>query len=133
MYQTTLQVVQNKEKEDVVIDLIRTEYNYKIVIDIERSCVDLRDKYFNETDKRIVTKARIGPDEILAFLEGVSLQVEVAASENFCNRYHAYFQLPLSGPHRLKIVRLRSDSFIAFKNKRAEKRLMKIKINPGKI
>ena len=34
---------------------------------------------------------------------------------------------------RRGIVRLRSDCFIAFKNKRAEKRLMKIKINPGKI
>ena len=34
---------------------------------------------------------------------------------------------------RRGIVRLRSDCFIAFKNKRAEKRLIKIKINPGKI
>ena len=101
--------MQNQQKQNVAIELMRTEYNYKIVIEIVRPCVDLREKYFNESDRKIITKARIGPDEILAFLEGVSLQVEVAASENFCNRYHAYFQLPLSGPHRLKIVRLRTD------------------------
>ena len=33
---------------------------------------------------------------------------------------------------RRGMVRLKSDSNIAFKNKRADKRLMKIKINPGK-
>ena len=34
---------------------------------------------------------------------------------------------------RRGMVRLKSDSFIAFKNKRAENRLMRIKVNPGKI
>ena len=34
---------------------------------------------------------------------------------------------------RRGIVKLRSDCFIAFKNKRAENKPIKIKINPGKI
>ena len=32
-----------------------------------------------------------------------------------------------------RMVKLRSDCFIAFKNKRAENKLMRIKISPGKI
>ena len=106
-------VVQNDAKETVAMELIRTENNYKITVEINRPCIDLLNKYFSGPNLDLVTKARIGPDEIMVFVEGSTLQVEVAASENFCNRYHAYFQVPLSGPHRLKVVRLRSNYMAA--------------------
>lgn len=63
-------VVQNKAHENIAIELLRTPMNYKIIIDIHRPCVDRRNEYFNQSDQVTVTKARIGPDEIIVFIEG---------------------------------------------------------------
>ena len=111
-YEKLLKVWQitNKVKQNVLIQLFKTETTYSVSILINKLCpTDLRYKYFNESDIYLLNKARIGPDEILVFLEGPSIQVEVAASENFCNKYHAYFQIPLSGAYRIKVVHLRGD------------------------
>lgn len=70
---------------------------------------------FNDTGDIELFKANhIGPDEIIVQLEGATMQAKVARSTNYCNNYEAYFQVPVSGRHFLKVIRLRQD-FAAIK------------------
>ena len=65
--------------------------------------------YFTEADYRDIKAEQLGPDEIVVELSGASLQSRLAKSYDFCRHYFTHFQIPKSGPYRLRITRLRSD------------------------
>lgn len=64
----------------------------------------------------LIYDQHIGPDELFAEIEGVSLQTIMFLSDNNCNEYFAQFFVPLTGPHRLKIIRTRGKFTGALEN-----------------
>ena len=96
--------------EKAIVLFTHNPNGYRVSITTTSSC-DPAEKYFSDNSTLSLLKQQeIGPDEILVHLEGASIQVQLARlSSSHCNEYYALFQVPLSGPYRLKIVRLRKD------------------------
>jgi hypothetical protein len=126
MRKNLLQDLKSKDGEKVTVTYWIDEFNSKIIVNISiarNSCVAFKGiEVSSSPTMSDIIKQDYGPDEILVFLEGISMQSHVAMYEgcNNCKYFIVYqtiintlsdstvFHLPVAGKHWLKIVHLRS-------------------------
>jgi hypothetical protein len=95
--------------EGAIIKSGKTNDGYRVDITFNKVC-DLKYlRNFTNEDLMIFKQEKIGPDEVLVHLEGASIQVQVAKTDDFCSNYYSIFQIPNAGIYRLKVIRLRQN------------------------
>ena len=65
-------------------------------------------KISNHAETTGLVHKHVGPDEIIVFVEGPSIQALIANYKG-CNTYAVHFEIPVAGTYRLKVVHLRGN------------------------
>lgn len=116
---------QHQPKELVDIKLFETDsqsFPYRLSVEfIDRVCSP---NYHNVTFSHgsgsyltdLVNEYRIGSDELFMQVEGASLQTLLLLSDDMCGKYSALFFVPVTGSHRLKVFRTRSQYTAVIEN-----------------
>lgn len=106
--------------ESVNIKLGNTSLHHFVAVEFNRvSCTPFNHLKISESNETTNTVHRqLGPDELLLFIEGPSMQTLIPYYKG-CNSYISKFLIPASGQYRLKLVSLRSG-YAAFNESNGE-------------
>jgi hypothetical protein len=106
--------------ESVKIKLGKNSLHHFVTVEfIRTSCTPFNDLKISESNETTLTvHKQLGPDELLLFIEGPSMQTLIPYYKG-CNSYISKFEIPLAGQYRFKLVSLRSE-YAAFNESNGE-------------
>jgi hypothetical protein len=106
--------------ESVKIRLGKNSLHHFVTVEfIRTSCTPFNDLKISESNETTLTvHKQLGPDELLLFIEGPSMQTLIPYYKG-CNSYISKFEIPLAGQYRFKLVSLRSE-YAAFNESNGE-------------